>query len=75
VTASPETRAQRLSESRGIEPKEAGRSIKESDAARADYLRRFYGVDAELPTHYDLVVNTDVLSIAQAAELVAQAAR
>ena len=74
VTASPETRAERLSESRGIEPKEARRSIKESDAARADYLRRFYGVDAELPTHYDLVVNTDVLSIEQAAELVAQAA-
>lgn len=74
VTASPETRAHRLSESRGIEPKEARRSIKEADAARADYLRRFYDVDVELPTHYDLVVNTDVLSIEQAAELVAQAA-
>ena len=75
VTASPETRALRLSEASGIAPKEARKSIKESDAARADYLRRFYGVDAELPTHYDLVVNTDVLSIEQAAELVAQAAR
>ena len=75
VTASPETREERFSEARGIAPKEARRSIKEADAARADYLRRFYGVDAELPTHYDLVVNTDVLSIEQAAELVAQAAR
>lgn len=74
VTASPETRAQRLSESRGIESKAARRSITDSDAARADYLRRFYDVAAELPTHYDLVINTDVLSIEQAAELVAQAA-
>lgn len=75
VTASPETRAQRLSESQAIELKAAAKSIKESDAARADYLRRFYNVGAELPTHYDLVVNTDVLSVEQAADLVAQAAR
>jgi cytidylate kinase len=74
VTASPEMRAQRLSASREIESKAARRSIADSDAARADYLRRFYDVAAELPTHYDLVINTDVLSIEQAAELVAQAA-
>jgi cytidylate kinase len=74
VTASPETRAQRFAESNGIEPKAAAKAIKESDAARADYLHRFYNVGAELPTHYDLVVNTDVLSVERAAELVAQAA-
>jgi cytidylate kinase len=54
--------------------KAAAKSIKESDAARADYLRRFYNVSAELPTHYDLVINTDVLGIEQAAELIAHAA-
>jgi cytidylate kinase len=75
VTASPETRAERISESRGVGAKEAEKTIKSADAARADYLRRFYGVGAELPTHYDLVVNTDVLSVEQAADLVAQAAR
>ena len=74
VTASPKTRAQRLAESNEIELKVAAKSIKESDTARADYLRRFYNVSAELPTHYDLVINTDVLSVEQAADLVAQAA-
>ena len=74
VTASPETRANRISEVSGLATKEATRSIKQADAARADYLRRFYGVGAELPTHYDLVVNTDVLSVEQAATLIAQAA-
>ena len=64
VTASPETRAGR---SEG--------SLEDSDAARADYLRRFYGVDHELPTHYDLVINTDVVSVERAADLVALAAR
>jgi cytidylate kinase len=48
--------------------------MKESDAARADYLKRFYGVAHELPTHYDLVVNTDRLSSDQAASLLAHAA-
>jgi cytidylate kinase len=74
VTASPETRARRLSESQGLDPKAARKTIKDADAARADYLRRFYGVEVELPTHYDLVVNTDTLSIEQAVDLVAQAA-
>ena len=41
---------------------------------RADYLKRFYEVAEELPTHYDLVFNTDSLSIEQAAELISQAA-
>ena len=31
-------------------------------------------MDEELPTQYDLVVNTDVLSLEQAADLVAKAA-
>ena len=74
VTASPETRAQRLSESRGLDPKDAGKTIKDADAARADYLRRFYGVEVELPTHYDLVINTDTLSVEQAVDLVVQSA-
>ena len=75
VTASPETRAGRISESRGLDSKEAEKTIKSADASRADYLRRFYGVGSELPTHYDLVVNTDALSVEEAADLVAQAAR
>lgn len=74
VTASPETRARRLSEARGLDPKDARKTIKDADGARADYLRRFHGVEVELPTHYDLVVNTDTLSVEQAVDLVVQAA-
>ena len=44
------------------------------DAARRDYLRRFYSIRSELPTHYDLVVNTDTFTVEQAANLVVQAA-
>ena len=38
--------------------------IKKGDAARADYIQRFYGVSAEVPTQYDLVINTDKLGTA-----------
>jgi Cytidylate kinase-like family len=74
LTASRETRARRLATARELGQAEASREIKAADAARADYLKRFYGVRSELPTHYDVVVNTDVLSVEEAAVLVAQAA-
>jgi cytidylate kinase len=66
--------ARRLAQELGLEEQAASKRVKESDAARADYLRRFYEVDHELPTHYDLVFNTDALSVEQVAALVAQAA-
>ena len=74
VTASAETRAPRIAAQRGIDEAEAHREIRAGDAERADYLQRFYGVRTELPTQYDLVVNTDKLSHDDAARVVAQAA-
>jgi uncharacterized protein len=75
VTASPVTRATRVAENEQVDVARARRRIKDADAGRADYLKRFYGIDDELPTHYDLVVNTDALSLEEAAALITQAAR
>jgi hypothetical protein len=74
VTASPETRARRLAAERKLDAKAAGRLVKREDAGRAEYLEQFYGVEQELPTHFDLVVNTDALTPEQAGALVAAAA-
>ena len=74
VTASPEARARRVSQERGIAERDGARQIKKEDGARADYLRRFHAVDRELPTHYDLVVNTDLLTLPEAAGIIAAAA-
>jgi cytidylate kinase len=74
VTASPQIRAQRISASDNLDQPAAARAVDEADKARRDYLKRFYDVGEELPVHYDLVVNTDLLPVAQAAELVAIAA-
>jgi cytidylate kinase len=70
ITASSATRQGRVAESLQIDEKEAARVLKRSDAARADYIKRFYGIDAERPTHYDLVINTDTLTPADAARLI-----
>jgi cytidylate kinase len=74
VTASPKTRAKRLSAAGEMNEKQAARAVKDADAGRRSYLKRFYDVDEELPTHYDVVVNTDVLSSEQTADLVSRAA-
>jgi cytidylate kinase len=74
VTASPATRAKRLGEAKGLDDASAMRELKREDAARRDYLRRFYDIEEERPTQYDLVVNTDLLSVEQAARTVAHAA-
>jgi hypothetical protein len=73
VTASPETRARRVATANDSSARDAARQVKKEDDARADYLQRFYGVGRELPTHYDLVVNTDTLSPDEAAGLIAGA--
>ena len=74
VTASPDTRAKRVSERAGIDVGKAKRVVSNADAGRRDYLKRFYDVDDELPTHYDLVLNTDALSVEEAAELIVHGA-
>jgi cytidylate kinase len=75
VTASPEIRAQRLVAA-GAAADEAGaqKLLREGDAARADYLRRFYEVDHELPEQYDLVINLDELTPEDATAVIACAA-
>ena len=59
----------------GASPTEAGEAIRASDAARADYLRRFYDVKTETPDHYDLTVSVDALKPESIKALILQAAR
>lgn len=74
VTASVPVRVARLAEEAGLDAAAAEKALKDSDRDRGDYLKRFYGVDAERPTDYDLVLSTDRLSAEEAASLVVSAA-
>ena len=70
VTAPDAVRALRVAKLKGIEAGEAEREVATSDRERREYLARFYGVKEELPTYYDLVINTEVLTGEQAAAIV-----
>ena len=74
VTASAETRAERLATAGGLSDAEAAKLVRETDRARADYFKRFYRISHEGPTHYDLVINTDALSIDQVVDVIVSAA-
>jgi cytidylate kinase len=73
VIAPVPTRQRRLASTLDVDEKEAARIIKRSDAGRADYIKRFYGVGAELPSHYDLVMNTDRITPNAVARLIIDA--
>ena len=73
VTGSPETRATRVAKADSIDVKKASKAVADSDVRRAQYLRRFYGVVEERPTHYDLVLNSDTLSFELMSDLVVRA--
>src|SRR5229473_1697122 len=75
VTAPPEVRARRVAENTAVDEAAGAKLVRESDRDRAAYLKRFYGLAAELPTHYDLVVNSEFLSPEEAAALVVQASQ
>ena len=74
VTASRETRLARVAAAGSLGEKQAAKVVTEDDAGRAAYLKRFYGVDNELPTHYDLALNSDSLSTGVIAQLIVRAA-
>jgi cytidylate kinase len=75
VTASATTRVRRMAEFERIIAAEAERRIATSDRERREYFQRFYNLQDELATHYDLVINTDELTTQQAVAIVLAAAQ
>ena len=69
VTASPGTRASRMTTEAHGELR-ARKMVEESDAARADFFRRFDNLESEQPTNYDIVINTDHLDVPNATAVV-----
>lgn len=74
VTGSPAARSARLQAGREISAKDAASIVATGDANRADYLKRFYGIQEETPAHYDLVVDTDDIGVDEASQMILSAA-
>ena len=74
ITAEPASRAERVKAAHKLSDGEAQKRIARGDANRADYIKRFYGVSPELPTHYDIVINSERMAVDQAVDLIVRAA-
>lgn len=70
ITASPEVRGQRLSESWKATPEEARRRMEADDEERRKFIHQYLRRDFDDMCAYDLVFNTDHLSIDQVASSV-----
>lgn len=68
-------RIQRVAQEQHIPVDAARAQVEASDQHRRQYLKRFYRVDWEDPSLYDLVINTGRISPEAACELICQAAR
>jgi len=75
VTASPEVRAERLMALTDVGEPQAIKAIQDSDRERQKFFRRFYNLRQELPTQYDLVVNTDRFTVSEAVRLIVVASK
>jgi cytidylate kinase len=73
VTAPAEARAERLARAQGMDAGKAQKAVKHSDGQRRAYLKRFYGVGEESPDHYDVVLNTDTVTLEGAARAIVAA--
>ena len=70
VVGSRDVCAGRIAKRKGIDLVEAGRRVTEVNSRRAAFVRDFLGGDTSRPEAYDLVVNTDRLSVDTIVEMV-----
>ncbi|MSQ33060.1 MAG: hypothetical protein EXR60_01355 [Dehalococcoidia bacterium] len=70
-----EARLRRLMEAEKVDRPTAQRIAKESDESRRAWVKKYFKSDVDDPYLYDMVVNTGLLPIKSAAQIVAEAAR
>lgn len=75
VVAPERTRIHNLMESQGISESEARQMLRQRNEATADFCRRHFHQDVEDNEHYDLVLNTAVMTPEQHARVVVEAFR
>jgi cytidylate kinase len=73
--APQELRVERLATREGVSTEEATRRVQDGDRARAAFHRKFWKVDVNDPSLYDMTLETSRLPFEVGAELVVAAAR
>jgi cytidylate kinase len=73
IVAPLKVRLQRVMESRKISEESAKQEISRFDGSAREFMKRFFGVEMEDPTYYDLVINTEKYSFQAAASIIVDA--
>ncbi len=75
VVAPPEVRIQRLRDQGMIGIADIKAKINQQDRATAEYLDRFFGVKCDDPAHYHLLINTGLMGVEEAAQVIVAAVK
>jgi cytidylate kinase len=63
-------RVMRVMSERKLEKKAAKQEITRFDSSRREFIKRYFKTELEDPIHYDLVINTEHLSLEDAASII-----
>ncbi|MCL4232428.1 MAG: cytidylate kinase family protein [Dehalococcoidia bacterium] len=74
IAGSTEPRARRVMAGMNVDEKTALKTVERTDSERLDYFKRFYDTGWLTACTYDLCINTDRISPAQAADVIVQCA-
>jgi cytidylate kinase len=75
IVAPLKIRLQRVMENRKISEEAANKEINRFDGSAREFMKRFFGVEMEDPTYYDLVINTERYTYQTAASILVEALR
>jgi cytidylate kinase len=73
IVAPVKVRVQRVMEIRKINEDAANKEIARFDGSAREFMKRFFGVEMEDPTYYDLVINTEKYSFQAAGTIILDA--
>lgn len=73
VTAPQKLRIERVAREFGIPQDEAKRRVLRTESERKAFIRKYFNSDVADPVNYDLIINTEVLSIDDAVNLISAA--
>ena len=73
IIAPLDIRIARIMKQYGVTREEAVKGIEENDKAISEYLQRFYAINWDDPTNYDLVISTARIDLDTAAETISMA--
>ena len=73
ITASQKLRIENVAQNFDLSPAEAKRRVIKTESNRKAFIRKYFNADIADPTNYDLVINTDTLTVDNAVDVVGAA--